>query len=163
MTANFDQILALLARHGVRFILIGGGAAITHGSARATQDVDVVYARDDENIRALAECLQDVSPRLRGAPEGLPFFWDEATIRNGLNFTLSTDIGDLDLLGEAAGDGSYKSLLPDSDELEVFGARCRCVTLSRLIRLKQAAGRPKDLEAIAELQALAEEAEEGRG
>jgi predicted nucleotidyltransferase len=162
MTANFDQILPLLATHGVRFILIGGGAAIAHGSARATQDVDVVYARDEANIRALAECLQPVAPRLRGAPEGLPFFWDEATIRNGLNFTLTTDVGDLDLLGEVAGSGTYESLLPDSTEIEIFGTRCRCVTLSRLIRLKQAAGRPRDLEAIAELQALAEESEEGR-
>ncbi|MDH3719322.1 MAG: hypothetical protein OES79_14480 [Planctomycetota bacterium] len=162
MTANFDQILPLLATHGVRFILIGGGAAIAHGSARSTQDVDVVYARDDANIRALAECLQPVVPRLRGAPEGLPFFWDEATIRNGLNFTLATDVGDLDLLGEVAGNGTYESLLRDSAEIEIFGTRCRCVTLSRLIQLKQAAGRPRDLEAIAELQALAEESEEGR-
>ena len=60
MTANFDQVLTLLAEHGVRFVSIGGGAAIAHGSARATQDVDVVYARDDDNIRALSESLQEV-------------------------------------------------------------------------------------------------------
>ncbi len=156
MTANFDQVLTLLAEHGVRFVLIGGGAAIAHGSARATQDVDVVYARDDDNIRALSESLQEVSPTLRGAPAGLPFYWDEATIRNGLNFTLATKIGDLDLFGEVAGGGTFESLLADSFEIEVFGTRCRCVKLERLIQLKKAAGRPKDLEAIAELETLLE-------
>ena len=159
MNANFRQILPLLASTGVRFVLIGGGAAIVHGSARATQDVDVVYARDDQNIRKLAASLQGLSPRLRGAPEGLPFRWDEATIRGGLNFTLSTELGDLDLLGEVAGGGTFESLLPDSVEIEVFGARCRCVSLSRLLQLKRAAGRPKDLEALAELEALSGEDE----
>ena len=159
MTANFDQILPRLVEHGVRFILIGGGAAVVHGSARATQDVDVVYSRDEENFHALEEALRDLSPRLRGAPEGLPFVWDAATVRSGLNFTLSTSLGDLDLLGEVPGDGVYDSLLPDSDEIELFGVRCRCVNIRRLIELKRAAGRPRDLEAIAELEALREASE----
>ena len=157
MTGNFQQLLPLLANHGVEFILIGVGAAIVHGSARTTQDVDVVYSRTPENIKRLATCLQDVSPSLRGAPEGLPFFWDEMTINIGLNFTLTTSIGDLDLLGEAAGNGTYDSLLADSVEITAFGTPCRCFTLTRLIQLKQAAGRPKNIETIAELQALIEE------
>lgn len=66
-------------------------------------------------------------------------------------------MGDLDLLGHIAGEGTYEKLLPASEELEVFGVRCRFVTLEKLIQLKRAAGRPKDLEVIAELQALLEE------
>ena len=157
MGPNFREILPLLVRHGVRFIVIGGGAALAHGSARATYDVDVVYARDAENVRNLVATLAGHQPYLRGAPPGLPFRWDERTVQAGLNFTLTTSLGDLDLLGEVAGGGSYEQLLPFSVEMETFGVRCAFVTLEKLIQLKRAAGRPKDLEAIAELQALLEE------
>lgn len=157
MGPNFGAILPMLVQQGVRFIVIGGGAAIAHGAGRATYDVDVVYARDPENLRALALALQPYQPYLRGAPPGLPFRWDEPTIQAGLNFTLTTSLGDLDLLGEVAGGGTYEQLLADSQELDIFGVRCRFVTLEKLIQLKRAAGRPKDLEVIAELQALLEE------
>lgn len=157
MAANFSELLPLLQVHKVRFIVVGGGAAIAHGSARLTSDVDVVYARDPENIHNLAVALQGHQPYLRGAPPGLPFHWDEETIKAGLNFTLTTTVGDLDLIGEITGAGSYEALLPFTEELEVFNVRCRFVTLERLIQLKRAAGRPKDLEVIAELQALLEE------
>jgi hypothetical protein len=99
-----------------------------------------------------------VSPYLRGAPPGLPFVLDVPTLRNGLNFTLTTKLGDLDLLGEVAGGGTYKELLPRTFVVEAFGVKFRCVDLPTLIKLKRAAGRPKDLEAIAELEALREEA-----
>jgi hypothetical protein len=141
----------------VRFIVVGGGAAIAHGLARITYDVAIVYARDPENIRRLTVALQAYQPYLRGAPPGLPFRWDEQTIHAGLNFTLTTSLGDLDLLGEIAGGGSYESLLAFSEELTIFNVSCRFVTLERLIQLKRAAGRPKDLEVIAEFQALLEE------
>jgi len=141
----------------VRFIVIGGGAAIAHGAARATYDVDVVYDRHIDNLRNLVVALQPYQPYLRGAPAGLPFRWDERTLQSGLNFTLTTTLGDLDLLGEVTGGGTYEQLLPTTQELEAFGTRCRFVTLEKLIHLKKAAGRPKDLEAIAELDALLEE------
>src|SRR5438067_6380480 len=80
MGPNFREILPLLVRDRVRFIVVGAGAAIAHGSARATYDVDVVYARDMENIRTLVACLQPYRPYLRGAPPGLPFRWDERTL-----------------------------------------------------------------------------------
>jgi hypothetical protein len=157
MDPNFREILPLLVRNNVRFILIGGGAAITHGLARTTYDVDVVYARDAENIRNLVAALKPHQPYLRGAPPSLPFRWDEQTIQAGLNFTLTTTLGSLDTLGEVSGGGTYEQLLPFSEEVETFGITCRVVTLERLIQLKRAAGRPKDLEVIAELQALLEE------
>jgi hypothetical protein len=143
--------------HGVRCILIGGWAAILHGAARTTYDVDLVYARDAENLKALTTALGSRKAYLRGAPAGLPFRWDERTIAAGLNFTLTTSLGDLDLLGEVAGGGTYEQLLPFTQQVRAFGMVCRVVTLERLIQLKRAAGRPKDLEAIAELQALMKE------
>jgi predicted nucleotidyltransferase len=157
MGPNFREILPLLVQKHVRFILIGGGAATAHGSARVTYDVDVVYARDPENLRNLVAALQPYQPYLRGAPPGLPFRWDELTLQAGLNFTLITTLGDLDLLGEVAGGGTYERLISSTQEIETFGVKCLCVTLEKLIQLKRAAGRAKDLEAVAELQALLEE------
>ena len=157
MSAEFDRLLPTLVQGGVEFILIGGVAAIIHGSARLTYDVDVVYARTSVNFKRLAETLKPYAPYLRGAPPGLPFAFDERTIRNGLNFTLSTKLGDLDLLGEVTGGGSYQHLVPHSLEVQAFGVRFRCVNLATLIKLKRAAGRPKDLESLAELQTLFED------
>jgi hypothetical protein len=128
-----------------------------HGSARLTFDVDVVYARGSENLKRLAAMLGPHAAYLRGAPPGLPFVLDVATLRNGLNFTLTTDLGDLDLLGEVVGGGGYRDLLPHTFEVEAFDVKFRCVDLPTLIQLKRAAGRPKDLESIAELEALLEE------
>ena len=157
MTTDYAKALRVLAEAEVQFVLIGGVAANLHGSARATFDLDLVYGRQRANIVKLVKALAIYRPYLRGAPPGLPFQFDEATARNGLNFTLKSALGDLDLLGEVVGGGNYEQLLPHTVEMEAFGVRCKCVTLERLIQLKRAAGRPKDLEAIAELQALLEE------
>jgi predicted nucleotidyltransferase len=151
---NLAAQLRLLADAGVEFIVIGGMAAAAHGSVRSTLDLDVVYARDRDNVRRLVACLAPHRPYLRGAPPGLPFVFDEQTVMHGLNFTLTTDIGDFDLLGEVVGGGTYAELLPRTTEIEAFGVRCRYVTLDALLALKRAAGRPKDLEAIAELELI---------
>lgn len=90
----------------------------------------------------------------RGAPPGLPFEWSAATVERGLDFPLTTAVGDVDLLGEITGGGDYRALLPHSVHVELFGCPCRCLDLPGLIRVKRAAGRPKDLEALAELEAL---------
>ena len=154
---DFAGLLRRLLEGRVEFILVGGVAASVHGSARATFDVDVVYARNPANIGRMAGVLADAQPYLRGAPPGLPFVCDAATIASGLNFTLTSSLGDIDLLGEVAGGGRYEDLLSSTVEIDVFGFSCRCVTLDKLIELKRAAGRPRDLEAIAELEAIREE------
>jgi hypothetical protein len=156
MSTDYAKVLQALTNGGVEFVLIGGVAANLHGSARATFDIDVVYSRSRDSIAKLVKCLTPFKPYLRGAPPGLPFRFDETTVRNGLNFTLNTTLGDVDVLGEVAGGGNYSQLLPYTVELEAFGIRCKCVTLERLIQLKRAAGRPKDFESLAELQLLLE-------
>src|SRR5262249_43008040 len=96
-------------------------------------------------------------------PPGLPFHFDQATIKRGLNFTLTTSLGDLDLLGEVTGGGRYEDLLSDSVRLQLFGIECLCLGLERLIHVKRAAGRPKDFEAVAELEAILEERRAAKG
>ncbi|MBX3202742.1 MAG: hypothetical protein KF894_31745 [Labilithrix sp.] len=139
---------------GIEVVVIGGLAVISHGHVRATIDVDLCYARTPENIRKLAAALAPIHPRLRGAPADLPFFWDEQTIRNGLNFTLTTDEGDLDLLGEVAGLGNYNDIALRAIEIDLYGARVRILSLDDLIRSKAAAGRAKDLVDLEALRAL---------
>jgi len=157
MTSDLEQIIPPLVHAGISFILIGGKAATLHGSARVTFDTDIVYDRSKCNLERMVQVLQPLGPYLRGAPPGLPFTLDLATLRNGLNFTLTTKLGDLDLLGEVVGGGRYRDLLPNTFEVKAFGVKFKCVDLPTLIKLKRAAGRPKDLEALAELQALLEE------
>ena len=151
---DFKALLRTLSESGVEFILVGGVAATVHGSTRLTIDVDAVYRRTTENIDRLVLALTPYHPYLRGAPPGLPFRWDAATVKRGLNFTLTTDIGDLDLLGEILGGGAYEALVTSTVTIRVFSIDCRCLTLDKLIELKRAAGRPKDFEAIAELEAI---------
>ena len=154
---DLRRILRVLAEGRVEFILVGGAAATAHGSSRLTQDIDIVYHRSPENIERIVKVLSAYNPYMRGAPPGLPFLWNVSTIQRGLNFTLTTSLGDLDLLGEIAGGGGYPDLLPHTLRLGAFGVECICLDLESLIRVKRASGRPKDLEAIAELEALFQE------
>ena len=151
---DFNSLLHLLTENEVEFIIVGGAAATAHGSARLTLDLDIVYRRSIENIERLVEALRPIQPYLRGAPPGLPFEWSTETISRGLNFTLVTTAGALDLLGEIIGGGGYDQLLPKTIRLDIAGVECLCINLEKLIQVKRAAGRPKDLETIAELQQI---------
>ena len=154
---DFAALIPLLVANDVEFIIVGGAAATAHGSARLTLDLDVVYNRDNLNLERIVRALAPSQPYLRGAPPGLPFEWSVETLKKGLNFTLITTLGALDLLGEIVGGGGYEELKPETIKIEVAGAECMCLSLQRLIEVKRAAGRPKDLEAIAELEQILDE------
>lgn len=154
---DFPALLRTLSKSGVEYILVGGAAATAHGASRLTVDIDIVYRRTHENLSRIVSALAPHRPYLRGAPPDLPFHWDPFTLERGLNFTLSTTLGDVDLFGELTGGGTYERLAAESDLLTVFGVEVRCLSLDQLIDVKRAAGRPKDLEAIAELEAIREE------
>jgi predicted nucleotidyltransferase len=154
---DFERILAALRSAEVSFVIIGGVAATVHGSARLTSDVDIVYERSLANIARLVKAIGPLEPYLRGAPAGLPFRFDLETVRRGLNFTLTTNAGSLDVLGEITGVGDYGAVLAVSEDVSLYGAIYRCINIDALIVSKRAAGRPKDLEAVAELELIREE------
>ena len=156
-TKIIEAPLRLLGEYGVDCVIVGGIAAAIHGSLLLTNDLDVCYARDSANLERLAQALRSVRARLRNAPEGLPFILDAETLKRGLNFTFTTDIGDLDLLGEVRGVGGYKEVFVDSLTVELFGYRFAVIDLGKLIVAKRAAGRPKDLIALPELEAIQED------
>ena len=156
---RFRDLISLLTGAGVEFIVVGGVAGGAHGAARLTLDLDVVYRRTPDNLDRVVGALKPYAPYPRGAPPNLPFTWDRRTVQFGLNFTLDTTIGYIDLLAEIAGGGTYNDLLPHAMRLDVFGVTCLCLDLDTLIRTKRAAGRSKDFEAIAELEIIREERE----
>jgi hypothetical protein len=151
------RLLTALADGGVDGIIIGGVAARAHGASRLTDDLDLCYDRAPENLARLVRALAPLAPYLRGAPPGLPFQWSVATLRAGLNFTLTTTAGAIDLLGEVTGGGDYAALRPHASEVTIFRRTFLLLDLPWLIRVKRAAGRPKDLEVIAELEILLQE------
>lgn len=153
---DFEGLLRRLQAERVSFLVVGGVAAALWGSARVTWDLDILYERSEENFRRLVRALGPLRPYPRGAPPHLPFVFDEATLRNGLNFTLSCDLGDVDLLGEVPG-GTYESLKGEKQDVVLGDLVVPCISLPALIRLKKAAGRPRDFEHIAELEAILEE------
>ncbi len=151
-----EMQVRLLGSFNVECIIVGGVAATLHGSEIPTTDLDVCYARNPPNLERLANALHSVHAHLRNAPRDIPFIPDAQTLRRGLNFTFTTDIGSLDLLGEVRGLGYYEDVLPGSLILELFGYQFAVLDIKKLIVAKRAAGRPKDMVALPELEAIQE-------
>ncbi len=156
---TFDprQLLEVLDRHGVKFVVIGGIAARLLGSPTLTRDLDICYARDAANVLALADALGELHAQLRGVEPGLPFRGDARTLKAGDSFTLQTDAGDLDLLGTPAGTDGYRDLARSAERTELGGIAPLVASVDDLIRMKRAAGRPKDLIEVEVLGALRDE------
>ena len=151
---NVEAAIQALVDAGVEFVIIGGWSAILNGSAYSTNDLDLCFARNSENLHRLAGALAPYHPRLRDLPAGLPFVW--TTLRNGTVFTLDTDLGKIDLLAEVAGLGTFEEMTTGSVATEAFGRRVRTLDLISLIKAKRAAGRDKDLAVLPELEGLLE-------
>ncbi len=153
---KLEETIRILHGAGVEFVVIGGVAMGLQGSAHLTRDIDFCYARTPENMERLAKALEPFRPALRGAPPGLPFRFDAKTIASGLNFTLTTNLGDLDFLGEVSGLGFFQEVLAMTDVRNVGGVNCRVLSIEGLIKSKIAAGRPRDLYVLPELRGLSE-------
>jgi len=157
---DFRLVLETLATHRVRHVVVGGAAMGLQGSSYRTQDIDIVYARDRENIARLVAALSPLRPRLRveGEPNGLPFKFDVQTVLNGSNFTMTTTAGDIDILATIAGLGDYENVSKYVDEIVIMvdAEPTPVLSLDGLIRSKRAANRPKDLLVLPELESMLE-------
>lgn len=149
----FEEILRTLARHRVRFLVIGAVAAIAQGSPLPTDDVDIAPARDLDNLDLLAGALAELQARLRveGQPEGVPFPFDAESLGGNEVWNLQTTYGDLDVIFVPAGTGGYDDLRRAAIVVDFGHSQISMASLADVIRSKQASGREKDL---AQLPAL---------
>jgi hypothetical protein len=150
-----------MVRHQVRFVIIGGFGGRLRGSPTVTGDLDVCYARDEENLDRLASALGELHATLRGAPEDVAFQLDARTLAAGDHFTFATDAGSLDCLGTPAGTTGFSDLVANADRLDLDGLPVDVASLDDLIRMKLAAGRPKDRIEAEVLGALRDEIDSG--
>ena len=153
---DFDPegLLRRLVAGDVDFVVVGGVAAVAHGSAYFTQDLDISYAPDQENLDRLGRVLVDLGARLRGVTDDIPFIPDGRTLRRTRVLTLTTPQGKLDLLAQPDGSPTYDELRGRAERDEIAGVEVAYASLEDLIAMKKAAGRPKDLVAVEELEAI---------
>jgi hypothetical protein len=154
---ELPALLEVLDRHAVDYLVIGGVAGIIHGSSYPTYDFDVLYARDDKNLERMAAALSELKVTLRNAPADLPFQIDARSLAAGSNFTFESKLGPFDILGHADGMRGYDAMRADSTSEDLWGVLVRTVSVDDLIRMKRAAGRPKDKAMAEELIAIAED------
>lgn len=158
-TAAFDplRIFRALNEAGVRYVVIGAFAGRILGSPTLTRDLDICHARDRANVDQLAMVLRGLHAHLRGVGEPVPFILDGRTLAAGDAFTFSTDAGDLDILATPQGTAGYDDLSRTAMSTDIDGVRVQVASIDDLIRMKRAAGRPKDLVELEILGALREE------
>ena len=154
-----EEILRVLVDHGVRFVLVGGYAAVVHGAAYVTTDIDVVPDRSQDNLARLSRALDTLHARIWTStePEGIPFGHDGHSIGESRVWNLVTDHGRLDLTFEPSGTTGYADLARDAIALTILGVPVDVASLADVIRSKEAAGRVKDRLVLPGLRELQEE------
>lgn len=161
MVAPFDPIclLTVLTDHDVEFVLVGGMAAVLHGSPTATNDADIVPSRAPENLPRLAGALRQLDARIRSATEvdGIAFEPHPELLASMSMLNLTTRCGDLDLTFAAAGIGTYQDIRPTAVPFDIDGFAVQVAALEDVIRSKRSADRPKDRAVMPVLEALRDE------
>ena len=150
----FEEIIAALVRADVRFVVIGGVAATIQGSARFTNDIDICYDTAPDNVERLVQLLVGWSAYLRGVERGLPFVMDAKAFRITPVMTLTTDVGNIDVLDVVRGVGDFAAVLKASEVVEIEDLEFRSLKLDALIASKRSVGRPRDVEHLIELEAI---------
>jgi len=165
MTAVFQPrlIIATISDHDVACVLIGGLAAVLHGSTATTNDADLCPSRDAGNLSRLAAALRSLEAVIRtdAEPDGLAFDCSPEFLASVDLVNLRTRAGDLDIAFRPAGTGGYDDLIARAATFEIDGVAIRVASLDDIIRSKTAADRPKDRAVLPILLALRDEIEAG--
>ena len=160
--AELESLLKRLIDHAVEFVIVGGYAAAAHGATLVTFDMDVCCRFSPDNLMRLQAALADLHPVHRMTPRRLPLSLTPANCVGLKNLYLATDWGQLDCLGAVAGIGGYEEALMGSEEIALQFGRCRILSLDALITAKRAMDRPRDREAVIQLEAIRERRTTGR-
>jgi len=150
----YEDIIVALVTDGIRFVVIGGVAATIQGSARFTNDIDFCYDTAPDNVERFAARLAQWNAYLRGVERGLPFVMDARAFRITPVMTLTTDVGDIDVMDIVPGVGRYEDAVRKSDRIAIGSVEFLSLTLDALIASKRAVRRPRDVEHLIELEAL---------
>ena len=150
------EILKRLIAAKVEFSLIGGQASRHYGVSLVTEDVDVCARITPENLRRIESAFKDFHPRHRLTANKLPLELTDDLCQRLKNLYLTTDLGILDCLGEVAGIGDFDSVLQQSELKSFPFGTCFVLKIDALIQAKKTVGRPHDLVAVAQLQAIKE-------
>lgn len=156
---QLNQLIVRLCDADIDFVIVGGFAGILHGSALVTRDLDVCAVLSRENVAKLRDVLRDLNPTHRQTPQRLSFLDTPSADVEVKNLYLGTTLGQVDLLSSITGVGDYARVRESSVEIELFGRRCRVISIEDLIRAKEALARPKDLLAAQELRGILEQSE----
>lgn len=151
---KLDVLLERLVAGGVDFVVIGGIAAIVHGSPRNTFDLDICFATDEANVEALGRVLVGLDAKLKGVEDEVPFTPDAATLRKVEVLTLATRAGEIDVLAKPKGAPGYEALRRNAERFDIAGSVVRVASLPDLMAMKHAAGRPRDKADLEELEAI---------
>lgn len=153
---DLENLLKILLNHNIDFVVIGGLAAILHGSSVVTQDIDICTPLSAENIDKIRNCLREYHPFHRMTSPKLSFMKIPEKGKSLKNLYLETDIGTLDMLTEVTGLGNFKEVQKHAIEVEIFDQKCKVLSIDALLEAKQRMGRDKDKAVIKELNVIRE-------
>ena len=148
------ELLIRLAQAQFPFVVIGGYAAYAHGVTLVTQDIDVCCAFTEDSLKRLQAAIGDLHPVHRMRPDRLALEIRPGMSTNIRNLYLDTDVGQLDLIGQVQGIGGYQAALEHSIEVSIDDAPIRLLSLSALIKAKEAMARDRDREAVRQLRSI---------
>jgi hypothetical protein len=154
MTGDFIELLERLNKAGVDFVIVGGFAGTVYGCMMVTQDIDICLDFSPANLLTLQKAISDLNPVHRMTPGRKKLELTEKNCSSFRNLYLDTDIGRLDCLGSIKGIGDYQKVKDESVTVETGGVRLKVLNLDALIESKKAMNRPRDRQAVAELEAI---------
>jgi hypothetical protein len=151
-----ERLIRTLAKHDVRYVLIGAVAARLQGFPRMTADADITPARNPDNMRGLAAALRGLKARVYSdcVPEGLPFDCSPSMLARADLWNLVTTAGRLDVAFVPSGTAGYEDLIRNAVSFDVFGAKLDVASLEDIIRSKEAADRPQDRQDVVILRGM---------
>lgn len=154
--SDLNHLIQRLCDADIEFVIVGGFAAVLHGSSVVTRDLDVCAVLTAENVQKLRLAFRDAHPAHRLTSQKLSFLDNPEPGVEVNDLYLRTDLGPLDILSSIKGVGDFARIREHAPEIDLFGRRCRVISLDDLIRAKEAVGREKDLLAVKELRAIRE-------
>ena len=162
MQPDLEELLRRLVRADVAFVIVGGFAAVVHGSTSVTFDLDVCCDFGEANLMRLGQALSDLDPVHRMTPQKIPLEITPQFCRGLRNLYLSTSCGQLDCLSEVRGVGGFAEVLRHSEPVTLSWGVCRVLGIETLIEAKRAMGRPRDREAVVQLEGIRERRNSGQ-